>query len=293
MKKILVIGKNGYIANCFKNYMKQFPDYEVNLITACNDAWKLVDFKGYDAVYNTAGLTHNDARAGKEEEFYALNADLPYDLALKARKSQVSVFVNMSSSIVYGNMAVIGRKMIINPLTKPEPDSIYGKSKLEGEKRLESLKTEKFRVAIIRSPLVYGITAPDNVEKLIKYALKMPIFPKLENEVSMIYDEDLCELVRLIVENNAGGIYFPQMDTYISTSQFVKDIAEAANHSICLTSIFNPILRLFSYKMLFIQKAFGNQVYDKKMSDIITWEYRIVNYQDSIKRIVKAKNKKN
>lgn len=292
MKKILVIGKNGYVANCFKEYMKKYSHYEVTLITARNNAWKDVNFKEYDAVFNTVGLTHNDARAGSEEEFYALNAELPFNIASKAKDEGVSIFINMSSSIVYGNMAGIGENMEINSNTCPVPDSIYGKSKLEGERKLFSLQTDSFKVVAIRSPLIYGVTAPDNVEKLIKFALKMPCFPNLDNSLSMIYDEDLCELVRLIIENKKDGIFYPQMDEYISTSKFVKDIAIAAKHKLILTKIFNPVLKLMAKKYMFVQKAFGNQTYEMNLSNSFDGKYRILSYKESIEKIAKIKKMK-
>lgn len=295
MKKILVTGKNGYIANCFKKYIENnYEEYEIDLISVRNDEWKKKGFNEYFAVFNTIGLTHNNARAGAEEEFYRLNSTLPYEIAVKAKQDGVRMFIHMSSMIVYGNMSGIGETTIIDSNTLPNPcDSIYGKSKLSGEFKLQELKDEKFSVAIIRSPLIYGCNTPDNVEKLIKYAMKFPIFPNIKNSISMIYDENLCELIRLILEHNSEGVFFPQMETSICTSKFVKDLANESENKIWFTCIFNPLLKLLSKKFLFIGKAFGNQEYEAKLSNAFDGKYRIISYSESIKRIIDAKRENN
>ena len=287
MKKILVIGKNGYVSNCFKEYIGQFKnEYTAELITARDGLWKKCDFSQYEAIFNTVGLTHNDARAGTEDQFMKLNSELAYDLAYKAKKEGVKTFVHMSSMIVYGNMSGLGQRRIITEKTIPDPsDSIYGRSKLAGEERIKQLADENFSVAVIRSPLIYGIKAPDNVKRLIQFAQKFPVFPNLENHISMIYDENLCELVRLIIENHSNGIFYPQQETAISTSQFVKDIAQASGHKIWMTKIFNPALRILSHKVGFVGKAFGNQEYEIVLSNVFDGAYRKFTYQESIYKI--------
>ena len=54
MKKILVIGKNGYLANCFKVYMRNKDDYEVELISVTgmiNTMEWAADFKNANCTY--------------------------------------------------------------------------------------------------------------------------------------------------------------------------------------------------------------------------------------------------
>ena len=80
----------------------------------------------------------------------------------------------------------------------------------------------------MRPPLIYSEYARDNFPRLVNFAKKMPIFPNLKNKQSMVYVDNLCELIRLIIENNKGGIYYPQQECYIETSKMVADIAKAA-----------------------------------------------------------------
>ena len=40
----------------------------------------------------------------------------------------------------------------------------------------------------------------------------------------MIYIDNLCEFIRLIVQNQDNGIFYPQNQDYVNTSQLVKEI---------------------------------------------------------------------
>ena len=286
MMKILVIGKNGYVSTSFQKYMKRYPEIIVDTISARCDKWKEHSFKGYDAVFNTTGLAHDDARKGTDEQFMALNRDLPFGLASKAKEAGVRTFINMSSMIVYGEMSELGKEELITDITIPKPSGIYGKSKLAGEKAILSLENETFKVAIIRSPLIYSENAVDNFLKLTEYARKGFIFPDINNKRSMIYSENLCELVKLIAENNGAGIYYPQQEEYICTSKLVYDVAKNARHKLHLTKIFNPIIYSMSKKKVFFRKVFGSLAYDMEISNYFDGKYRVVDYDESIKRLV-------
>lgn len=289
MKKILVLGKNGYVSGCFQTYMKQFDDYIVEAISVRENFWEEMDFSIYDTIFNTTGLAHNDARKGTDQEFINLNVKLPAKLALKAKKDGCKQFIHMSSMIVYGSLHPLGDNEKYTADTIPNPNNIYGKSKLMGENELTKMQTENFSVAIIRSPLIYGEKAIDNFAKLVTYAGKLPIFPNIKNERSMIYADNLCELVRLIVDNNSSGLFYPQQEKYICTSDLVCDISIGLGHKIIITNLFNPILHFLSGKISVIDKVFGSEAYVMNISEHFNGRYRIVDYEESISRICKSR----
>jgi UDP-glucose 4-epimerase len=272
--------------------MERFPEYAVEAISVRDDSWRTMDFSKYDTVFNTTGLAHNDARKGTDEEFIALNVNLPVELAKKAKESGVRQFIHMSSMIVYGSLSPLGKNEKYTVDTIPNPNNIYGKSKLMGEHELEKLKTDSFSVALIRSSLVYGEKAVDNFERLVSFAGKLPVFPDIKNERSMIYADNLCELVRLIIDNKSCGLFYPQQERYICTSRLVKDIAAAMGHKLVLTKLFNPILCSLSGRIGIVDKVFGSEAYEMSMSYAFDGTYRIVSYEESVRRIGKAKGKK-
>lgn len=286
MKYVLVLGEKGYVSTCFQAYMKNKKGYIVDAISVRGDSWKKQSFSNYDAVFNTIGLAHNDARNGTNEEFIHLNVELVLELAKKAKQDGCPLFVHMSSMIVYGDVQPLGINNKYSENTIPIPTNIYGRSKLMGEKEILKLQSDEFNIAVIRSPLIYGEKAVDNFALLISFAKKFFVFPDIKNERSMIYADNLCELVRLIVEENCPGIYCPQQEDYICTSKLVKDIAVETGHKMVLTKIFNPFLRILSGKVRMVDKVFGSEAYEKSISNTFEGKYRIVSYEDSIKRIV-------
>ena len=287
----MLVGVGGYIGGKFIEYInKNYPDWQIDTVDSMNDMWKCADFHGYDAVYNVSGLAHANARQGSEELYYAVNGQLPIDVAKKSKEEGVSLFVQMSSQIVYGDMSNLGEEKMITVESIPCESTVYGKSKMIADKGLQELVDDKFQVAIIRSPLIYSECARDNFPRLVNYAKKMHIFPKLENKQSMVYVDNLCELIKLIIENGKGGIYYPQQECYIETSKIVADIAKEVGNKMWQTRIFNPALRFFSKfrSFVFIHKAFGSITYDMSMSNHFDGKYRVVSYEESIKRIAKA-----
>lgn len=287
----MLVGIGGYIGGKFTEYIKKYyPDWKVDAVDSINRKWSDADFFGYDAVYNVSGLAHANARQGSEELYYQVNGQLPIDVAMKAKAEGVPLFVQMSSQIVYGDMSGLGKEKLITAETVPSEPTVYGKSKMMAERGLMALVDDSFQVAIMRPPLIYSEYARDNFPRLVNFAKKMPIFPKLENKQSMVYVDNLCELVKLVIEKNQGGIYYPQQECYIETSKIVADIAKAVGNKMWQTRIFNPALRLLSKmpQLGFIHKAFGSIAYDMKLSNHFDGKYRVVSYEESIRRIANA-----
>ena len=287
----MLVGIGGYIGGKFTEYIKKYyPDWKVDAVDSMNRKWADADFRGYDAVYNVSGLAHANARQGSEELYYQVNGQLPIDVATKAKEEGVPLFVQMSSQIVYGDMSGIGEEKLITAETVPSEPTIYGKSKMMAERGLMALVDDSFQVAIMRPPLIYSEYARDNFPRLVNFAKKMPIFPKLENKQSMVYVDNLCELVKLVIEDNQGGTYYPQQECYIETSKIVADIAKAVGNKMWQTRIFNPALRLLGKvpQLGFIHKAFGSIAYDMELSNHFDGKYRVVSYEESIRRIANA-----
>ena len=98
----------------------------------------------------------------------------------------------MSSAIVYGNSAPIGKSKTITKDTPVSPANCYGDSKVQAENGIRPLDDESFRVVILRPPMIYGKGSKGNYPLLAKLAQKTPVFPYVKNMRSMLYIENLC-----------------------------------------------------------------------------------------------------
>lgn len=278
MKKILITGKHSYVGNSFEKWITEnySEDYQVEKISLRDDSWKGHDFTKYDVVLHVAGIAHRKETHQNKKLYFKVNRDLTYEVAKKAKDESVSQFIFISSMSVYGLDTGI-----IDQNTKPLPNSNYGKSKLEGEKLIKNLEDDFFKVAILRPPMIYGRNCKGNYVRLSRLARKTPIFPKFYNKRSMIYIDNLSEFIKGIADNNLSGIYFPQNNDYVCTSELVSLIADCHNKTIIQTRVLNPIISLLKIKTL--NKVFGNLIYVKSLSEEKKIQYSVVDFKDSIK----------
>lgn len=288
MKKILITGANSYIGTSFEKYIRMnYPQgYLVDTVDMIGDGWKQKNFGEYDCIFHVAGIAHSDSgkiSPEKEKLYYAVNTDLTVETAKKAKADGAKQFIFMSSAIVYGNSAPIGKQKIITRDTPVSPANCYGDSKVQAENGLRPLNDETFRVVILRPPMIYGKGSKGNYPTLSKYAQKLPFFPDVKNERSMLYIENLCEFVRLMVENEENGTFWPQNAEYSNTSEMVKMIAEAHGKRIRLVKGFGWLLKILGHISGKVNKAFGNLMYEKGMSEYKS-DYLIVSVRESVVR---------
>jgi len=85
--------------------------------------------------------------------------------------------------------------------------------------------------------MIYGKDSRGNYSKLAKLARYTPIFPDIDNKRSMLHIDNLSEFVRLTIENEEDGLFFPQNKEYVNTTNLVKEIASAYNHKIIFTNV--------------------------------------------------------
>lgn len=286
MKKVLITGKNSYIGRSFKSYVEaNYPsELQVDSISVRGDAWREYDFSRYDAVLHVAGIAHVSADPKMETEYYKVNRDLTIAVAKLTKQSGVRQFVFMSSMIIYGEKRGIDSLTIIDRATKPEPIDFYGRSKLEADLGVQKLADDKFNVVSVRTPMVFGPQSKGNFPLLVKVAKVSPIFPKINNQRSMIYINNLAEFLAKTILNNISGIYFPQNQEPLSTLAIVKIIRTQLHKPLIVISLFNPLLRLLGRRFRVIDKVFGSKIYQQDSS--IPFNYLVADNAESIRRSV-------
>lgn len=281
MKRILITGKNSYVGQSFIHWINQSEsDFYIDELDMRNELWEKNDFSSYDVVFHVAGIAHVSTNPNMEELYYKVNRDLTIDTAKKAKSDGVSQFIFMSSMIVYGENKLELSNITLD--TKPEPTNFYGKSKLQAETEIRKMCDEHFKVVILRPPMIYGNRSKGNYQKLSTLAQKSLLFPDIENKRSMLHIDNLTEFLRLIIENEEFGYFFPQNKEYVKTSTMVKLISECNDKKIRLTKAFNFIIMPFIDRINLLNKVFGDLAYEQSMSEYKE-EYIIRNFEQSIK----------
>lgn len=295
-KKVLITGAGSYIGDSFQNYaMEHYADnFEISVLDMLDPAWRESDFSEYDIVYHVAGLAHADVEKVSEEtkeKYYAVNTDLTVEVAKKAKQDGAKEFIFMSSMIVYGDSAPYGKKKVIDEHTVPEPANFYGDSKLQADVAVRELADDDFKVIVLRPPMIYGKGSKGNYPLLAKMAKKLPVFPDMDNQRSMLYIENLCEFlcqVMLVEVKQNAIVLMPQNGEWTKTSEMVKEIAKAYGKNCVISKALAPAVLMCS-KIPgkiggLVNKAFGNMAYSAKISDYKGIDYQKIDLKDSIMR---------
>lgn len=285
MKKILITGAGSYIGTSFERYLSQWPeDYRVDTLDMQNEAWRQADFAGYDTVFHVAGIAHSDSgriTQQQRELYYRVNTDLAIETARKAKADGAKQFIFMSSAIVYGSSAPLGRKKLITRETPVCPENCYSDSKVKAEQGILPLQDDSFSVVILRPPMVYGPGCKGNYPVLSKLARSLPLFPEVDNQRSMLYIQNLMEFIRLMVVHEERGIFWPQNGEYVNTTRLAQLIAAAHGRKLVCVKGLCWGLKLLRNVTGLVDKAFGSLAYDQSLSDYRE-NYRIVDLEKSI-----------
>jgi UDP-glucose 4-epimerase len=210
-----------------------------------------------------------------------VNTDLVVETARKAKAEGVKQFLFMSSASVYGLEGAVGHNVMITADTPLLPADNYGISKKNAEEQLLPLEDESFKIVILRPPMIYGKGCRGNYVTLAKLAKKLPVFPYMHNQRSMLYIDNLSEFVRLMIDKEERGTFCPQNNEYVNTSEMVSLIAHASGKNILMIHGFTWAVKMLRPLTGMADKAFGSLCYDYALSRYHK-NYCVKNFQESI-----------
>lgn len=290
MKRILITGAGSYVGESVRKYMLETsPEaFEIDAVDTINDAWRKADFTRYDVVFHVAGIAHVNASPKMEPLYYKVNRDLTIEVAKTAKKAGVRQFIFMSSQIVFHESQSLKTEVLTRD-TKENPNGFYGDSKLQAEIGLHKLESDAFKVCVLRPCMIYGPNAKGNFPRLAKLAVKVPVFPCWHNKRSMLYIDNLAEFVKQAVERELCGTFYPQNRELADTVEIIRFFAHEAGRKVWITRLLNPFVWLGSFVLQPINKMFATYYYDPSMSKV-DFDYQVVNFEDSLKRVAKSLN---
>ena len=152
--KILITGANGMVAKAAIDYCRSIGDEVTALTRQEFDIANTAEVEGLltrqnpAAVINCAAYTDVDGAETNQEICYRANALGVENLALASKKVNCA-FVTISTDFVFDGT----KNDFYNQRDTPNPQSVYAKSKLEGEIRA---RNSYARSIIVRSGWIYG-----------------------------------------------------------------------------------------------------------------------------------------
>lgn len=297
-KKVLITGAGSYIGQSFIEYAQKHysGNFEIEELGLMDESWKEKNFSNYDIIYHVAGIAHADVGNVSEEtkrKYYEVNTGLAVAVAEKAKREGVKTFIFMSSMIVYGESAPYGKRKVIDATTIPQPANFYGDSKLQADVAVRELADDTYKAIVLRPPMIYGKGSKGNYRTLAKLAKKLPIFPNVDNERSMLYIENLCEFLCQIMllkpYHRNSVVLLPQNGEWTKTSDMVKMIAKASGKKMTELQCLAPAVWIGS-KMPgkiggLVNKAFGNNCYKFEASSYGGLKYQNTTVKQSVMEI--------
>jgi nucleoside-diphosphate-sugar epimerase len=230
--KVIVTGASGFIGKRLIEMSK--GRFEVLPLSLRNNNLLSVDLTGTEVIVHLAGKAHEMKKAD-DRLFYDINYQLTKQLAEKAFQEKIPHFIYISTIKVYGDET----NKILNEHSACNPTDAYGKSKLHAEQYLQTISADKMVVAIVRPPLVYGREVKGNMMRLLKLSNKKILLPlaNTNNLRSMVYVDNLIELIFTIIERKAAGIFIAADEKPLSTSDVLQMIKKNLGNNTRLTNL--------------------------------------------------------
>ena len=252
-KSVLITGSSGFVGRHFIKNASEFTIHEIDLLRKKPEE---IDFSNIESVLHLAAIVHQ-MKGGIEEEYFRVNRDLAFEVAKQAKAQGVKQFILMSTAKVYGESTT--GTVSWNEKSQCFPKDAYGKSKWEAENLIRGLEDESFKLAIIRSPLVYGEEVRANMLNLIKLVVRLPVLPLggINNSRSLVYVGNLVVIIKRIIQKQASGIFIAGDKTPVSTSELITLIAKSLNKRIRLIKM--PDFMVNGVK--FIKPSIINRLY--------------------------------
>ena len=158
----------------------------------------LSDLK-FELILNCAALTNVDYCESHREEAFLINAEAPRLLSQIANEKSAKL-VHFSTDYVFD-----GKKS--DPYTEEDraiPLSVYGESKLEGERRVLEVSSHHL---VVRLSWVFGPDKPSFIDQIIQRARENDVVTAVADKFSApTYTIDVVSWLRLAIDKNANGI---------------------------------------------------------------------------------------
>ncbi|MFV0421372.1 dTDP-4-dehydrorhamnose reductase [Oleidesulfovibrio sp.] len=162
---------------------------------------RYIESEAPDVVFNTVAYTQVDKAEDEQDAATRLNKALPAALGRIALNQGLHL-VHYSTDFIFS-----GHKE--SPYTEedlPEPQSVYGSSKLAGEQALLSLQLPK--LTIIRTSWLFGPGRGNFVQTILGLCGSRPEITVVHDQTgSPTYTPDLAHNSRLLIEKDATGIF--------------------------------------------------------------------------------------
>lgn len=269
MKTALVTGSNGQLGKSIRKIAQDYQEMRVVFtdvaeldITKSEEVNTFFEFNKIDYCINCAAYTAVDIAEDEADKAFLINAKAVKNLA-EVCKNAGAVLIHVSTDFVFD-----GTKT--TPYTetdRPNPQSVYGRSKLQGETYIQEIWDEHF---IVRTSWLYSEYGNNFVKTMLRLAETRDEISVVNDQIgSPTYARDLASFLLEIIHANSKkyGIYHYSNEGSISWYDFAVEIFKQHKKAIRVipipTNAHPTAVKRPAYSVMDLTKAkitFGNTI---------------------------------
>ena len=203
---ILITGAKGQLGYDFQRLFDEMDEKYIATdrddldITDIEKVREFVKEKNITLIINCAAYNNVDKAEDEPELCKKLNTYAPRDLAIVAKEIGAD-YITYSTDFVFD-----GKKKA--PYTEediPNPLSVYGKSKYEGEKEVFKVKLDSF---VVRTSWVFGIANNNFNKQVINWSKSKDELSIVDDQISSpTYSKDLAYYSWELIKTKKYGLY--------------------------------------------------------------------------------------
>ncbi|MEK4665387.1 dTDP-4-dehydrorhamnose reductase [Priestia sp. FSL H7-0729] len=173
-------------------------------------------------IIHCAAYTAVDQAEADEDIAFAINASGTRNIAVAAESVKAKLVYISTDYVFDGSGSTPYQEYDVT-----NPQSVYGKSKLAGERLVQSLCTQWF---IIRTSWVFGVHGSNFVKTMLELMAKRPQLQVVHDQQgSPTYTVDLARFIHLLSVSEKYGIYHASNSGTCTWYEFAEAIREEAS----------------------------------------------------------------
>ena len=279
MIKALVTGGNGQLAQCLKEIVKYHDELDITFqdlpdldITNKQQLESYFSNNELDYCINCAAYTAVDLAEEQSELAYAVNAEGPKNIAMLCLKYNIKL-IHISTDFVFDGQ----QRTPYSETDAPNPLSVYGASKLQGERNIQDVMENYF---IVRTSWLYSEYGKNFMKTMLKLSETRDQISVVSDQIgSPTYAGDLAEgLIKIVLSSSISyGIYHYSNGGIVSWYDFAVEIFKQFGKTIEVKPIktkdYPTAAKRPKYSVLDTTKIKNN------------FDYTINDWQESLKNI--------
>ena len=232
--RVLVTGGRGQLGTALQAALAKHRVLAVDLpevdVTSYDSTMAAADAFGPDVVVHAAAATDVDGCERDPDLAYRVNALGTQNVALACRKVGAAL-VAISTDYVFDGMK--GEPYL--EFDEPRPLSVYGRSKLAGERYAQTLHD---RVYVVRPAWLFSAVGKSFARTMLRLSAERDELTVVDDEVGTpTYAPDLAAALAQLIEHPRYGVYHLVNEGSCSRFEFVQELIRLAGRPTRVTPI--------------------------------------------------------